>query len=177
MIGVENQRLQGTVYVFRRGWNRNCDRLENIFKKVVEAYELLSDPTTRAEIERLMPPPEPEAPPEPAVVPGAPPPPPVELTPRQRRRQMLERLRKSFKIPEQVRRYNTPVRYGCPYDCGVCPDHEQHGCTLVIEITDACNLSCPTCYAMSGPGRQTHRSLAQIEKMLEAAEVEAQDAE
>ncbi len=77
-------------------------RLENIFKRVVEAYELLSDPTTRAEIERSMPPPEPEPAPEPEVEPGTPPPPPVELTPRQRKRQMLERLRKSFKIPEQV---------------------------------------------------------------------------
>ena len=80
------------------------------------------------------------------------------------------RAREVFvKTPEQVSRYNTPVRYGCPYDCGVCPDHEQHGCTLLIEITDACNLSCPTCYAMSGPERQTHRSLEQIEKMLDLA--------
>ena len=80
------------------------------------------------------------------------------------------RAREVFvKTPEQVCRYNTPVRYGCPYDCGVCPDHEQHGCNLVIEITDSCNLSCPTCYAMSGPERQTHRSLQQIEKMLDLA--------
>ncbi len=80
------------------------------------------------------------------------------------------RAREVFvKTPEQVSRYNTPVRYGCPYDCGVCLDHEQHGCTLLIEITDACNLSCPTCYAMSSPERQTHRSLEQIEKMLDLA--------
>ena len=71
-----------------------------------------------------------------------------------------KRAREIFvKTPEQVTRYNTPVRYGCPYDCGVCPDHEQHGCTLLIEVTDSCNLRCPTCYAMSGPERQTHRSL------------------
>ncbi len=73
------------------------------------------------------------------------------------------------KTPEQVARYNTPVRWGCPYDCGVCPDHEQHGCNLLIEVTDACNLRCPTCYAMSGPERQTHRSLEQIERMLDRA--------
>ncbi|MCH6548363.1 MAG: radical SAM protein [Proteobacteria bacterium] len=81
-----------------------------------------------------------------------------------------KRAREIFvKTPEQVTRYNTPVRYGCPYDCGVCPDHEQHGCTLLIEVTDACNLRCPTCYAMSGPERQTHRSLEQIERMLDLA--------
>jgi hypothetical protein len=81
-----------------------------------------------------------------------------------------KRAREIFvKTPEQVARYNTPVRWGCPYDCGICPDHEQHGCTLLIEVTDACNLRCPTCYAMSGPERQTHRSLEQIEAMLDLA--------
>ena len=80
------------------------------------------------------------------------------------------RAREVFlKTPEQVCRPNTPTRYGCPYDCGICPDHEQHGCTVLIEVTDACNLRCPTCYANSGPERQTHRSLEQIEGMLDAA--------
>jgi len=80
------------------------------------------------------------------------------------------RAREVFlKTPEQVCRPNTPVRYGCPYDCGICPDHEQHGCTVLIEVTDQCNLRCPTCYANSGPERQSHRSLEQIEGMLDAA--------
>ena len=74
-----------------------------------------------------------------------------------------------IKTPEQVIAPNVPARYGCPYDCGICPDHEQHGCTLLIEVTDNCNLRCPTCYAGSGPERQTHRSLEQIERMLDRA--------
>ena len=74
-----------------------------------------------------------------------------------------------IKTPEQVIAPNTSARYGCPYDCGICPDHEQHGCTLLIEVTDNCNLRCPTCYAGSGPERQTHRSLEQIERMLDRA--------
>ena len=74
-----------------------------------------------------------------------------------------------IKRPQQVCHPNTQTRYGCPYDCGICPDHEQHGCTLLIEITDSCNLRCPTCYANSAPERQTHRSLAQIEAMLDVA--------
>ena len=80
------------------------------------------------------------------------------------------RAREIFlKTPEQVARYNTPVRWGCPYDCGLCPDHEQHGCISLIEVTDACNLRCPTCYANSGPERQNHRPLEQIEAMLDLA--------
>ncbi len=72
-----------------------------------------------------------------------------------------------LKKPEQPDHYNTGVNYGCPYDCGICPDHEQHGCVSVLEITDNCNLRCPTCFAHSGPDRSTHRSLATIESMLD----------
>jgi uncharacterized radical SAM superfamily Fe-S cluster-containing enzyme len=73
-----------------------------------------------------------------------------------------------LKKPEMPYRRNTPVHYGCPYDCGLCPDHEQHSCLTLIEVTDACNLRCPVCYAHSGPERQSHRSLAVIESMLDA---------
>ncbi|MEM7158444.1 MAG: radical SAM protein [Myxococcota bacterium] len=72
-----------------------------------------------------------------------------------------------LKEPEQVEKHNTGVLYGCPYDCGICPDHEQHGCVCVLEVTDHCNLSCPTCFADSGPHRQTHRSMEQIRRMLD----------
>ncbi|HEY0141901.1 MAG TPA: radical SAM protein [Thermoanaerobaculia bacterium] len=73
-----------------------------------------------------------------------------------------------IKPPEMPYRRNTPINHGCPYDCGLCPDHEQHSCLTLIEITDACNLRCPICYAGSGPERQSHRSLETIEKMLDA---------
>ena len=73
-----------------------------------------------------------------------------------------------LKAPEQPLRYNTPIQYGCPYDCGLCPDHEQHSCLSIVEITDHCNLRCPTCYANSGPERKSYRSLEEIEAMLDA---------
>ncbi|HZS04650.1 MAG TPA: radical SAM protein [Blastocatellia bacterium] len=79
------------------------------------------------------------------------------------------RCREVFiKPPEMPLRYNTPVKWGCPYDCGLCGDHEQHSCLSLVEITDYCNLSCPVCYAESGPARQKFRSLDQIERMLDA---------
>ncbi len=79
------------------------------------------------------------------------------------------RCREVFlKAPEMPARYNTPIRWGCPYDCGLCPDHEQHSCLTLVEIADACNLSCPVCYAASGPHRSEMRSLAEIERMLDA---------
>lgn len=72
-----------------------------------------------------------------------------------------------LKRPEQPMVYNTPVKYGCPYDCGLCPDHEQHSCLTLIEICDACNLTCPVCYAGSGQHRTEFRSLEQIQAMLD----------
>ena len=78
-----------------------------------------------------------------------------------------KRSRLTLKPGQLPVKFNTPIRYGCPYDCGLCPDHEQHSCLTLVEITDACNLSCPICYAESGPHRQTHRSLEQVEFMLD----------
>jgi hypothetical protein len=72
-----------------------------------------------------------------------------------------------IKPPEMPDHYNTPIKYGCPYDCGLCPDHEQHSCLSLIEICDACNLDCPICYASSGTHRTTYRTLAEIEAMLD----------
>jgi len=89
---------------YRRETGHFGARLERIFRKVAEAYELLSDPTTRAEIERSlasMPPTEGEyrtarpsarerVGPEPAAprVPG--------------RMENLERLRNRFRIPPKL---------------------------------------------------------------------------
>src|SRR4029453_10535800 len=79
------------------------------------------------------------------------------------------RCREVFiKPPEMPQHYNTPVEWGCPYDCGLCSDHEQHSCLTLVEICDYCNLKCPVCYAESGPQRQQFRSLEEIEKRLDA---------
>lgn len=53
------------------------------------------------------------------------------------------------KIPEH---FGTGVKRGCPYDCGLCDEHEQHTCIALLEITSDCNLKCPMCFAGSGPG-------------------------
>ncbi len=63
--------------------------------------------------------------------------------------------------------FNTKTHYGCPYDCGLCPDHEQHSCLTVLEVTDRCNLTCPTCYAGSSPTYGRHRTLEEVKKMLD----------
>lgn len=73
-----------------------------------------------------------------------------------------------IKAPEMPDRFNTSMQYGCPYDCGLCPDHMQHSCLSIVEVTEHCNLRCPVCYAESGPEREGNRSLAEIEAMFDA---------
>ena len=60
----------------------------------------------------------------------------------------------------------TEIDQGCPLDCGLCPDHEQHTCIGVLEITNHCGLGCPLCYAESGKN-DYFMGLDQIEKMMD----------
>ena len=55
---------------------------------------------------------------------------------------------------------------GCPFDCGLCTEHEQHTCVGVLEITSSCNLTCPMCYAGSSPGGK-HLSLADCKRQID----------
>jgi uncharacterized radical SAM superfamily Fe-S cluster-containing enzyme len=79
------------------------------------------------------------------------------------------RLCRDFIKPgDRPLRFQTETERGCPWDCGICPDDEQHSCVALVEITDACNLECSVCYADSSPDRGTHRTMDEIERMLDA---------
>jgi uncharacterized radical SAM superfamily Fe-S cluster-containing enzyme len=64
--------------------------------------------------------------------------------------------------------YATQVEKGCPDDCGLCPDHQQHTCMAQIDITNACNLRCPVCISKlkEKPEAAWFLSLEKIEDML-----------
>src|SRR3954452_11277796 len=64
--------------------------------------------------------------------------------------------------------WQSHTEFGCPYDCGLCPDHEQHSCLALIEINEHCNLTCPVCFADSSPARGKHLPLATVERMVDA---------
>ena len=66
-----------------------------------------------------------------------------------------------------VTKTQTEVKHGCPYDCGLCPNHDQHSCINLIEVTDKCNMCCNTCYASSGKGKD--KDLKTIKKMIDFA--------
>lgn len=71
-----------------------------------------------------------------------------------------------FNTPGEIpKKYTSKIEKGCPFDCGICPDHEQHTCLGLIDITDACDISCPTCFADSGEG--SFLSMKQIKVALD----------
>ena len=62
----------------------------------------------------------------------------------------------------------TRTEAGCPFDCGLCPDHEQHSCLAIVEINQACNLACPVCFADAADMHGGHTPVPVIERMLDA---------
>ncbi len=67
------------------------------------------------------------------------------------------------KIPLE---FGTEPNRGCPYDCGLCTEHEQHTCVGLLEVTSACNLRCPMCFASSGPGGK-HLSFEECKRAID----------
>jgi len=54
---------------------------------------------------------------------------------------------------------------GCPDSCGICPEHEQHVCLPILEITDHCNWDCPICL-ITNPGRH-HWTREEVARVLD----------
>ena len=79
----------------------------------------------------------------------------------------FKRCKDYLKPGDMPSQFQTTIRQGCPHDCGLCPDHEQHSCLALFEIIDECNMQCPVCFANSAPGKGNARSLEQIEVMLQ----------
>jgi len=57
---------------------------------------------------------------------------------------------------------------GCPYDCGICPEHKSHTALAIIDVTNRCNLKCPVCFANAAAAGYVYEpSQEQVVAMLE----------
>ena len=61
--------------------------------------------------------------------------------------------------------FHATVTNGCPHDCGLCPDHQQHTCLGIIEVNSACDMACPLCFAEAAPGFSL--TLEEVEDILD----------
>ncbi len=69
----------------------------------------------------------------------------------------------------------TASELGCPNDCGICPEHKQFACTVLLEITGNCNLNCPVCFASSGKNAAPFTPLAELVRRLKWIREQAGD--
>jgi tetraether lipid synthase len=72
------------------------------------------------------------------------------------------------KIPCEPKNPARTVDRGCPFDCGLCPEHRQQTCTAVLEVTDRCNLSCAFCFADAGSSLRPDPDLSTIRHLYES---------
>lgn len=60
----------------------------------------------------------------------------------------------------------------CPQACGLCPEHKQGTCCVLLEVTKRCNLHCSFCFAEGGIGEDI--PLATIKARLKALAIPGQ---
>jgi uncharacterized radical SAM superfamily Fe-S cluster-containing enzyme len=62
----------------------------------------------------------------------------------------------------------TETLRGCPYDCGICPNHKSQTILGIIDVTNNCNLKCPICFAnATAAGYSYQPTLDQIRGMID----------
>jgi uncharacterized radical SAM superfamily Fe-S cluster-containing enzyme len=69
---------------------------------------------------------------------------------------------------EGLQNPRTETKLGCPFDCGICPEHKSHTGLAIIDITNRCNLKCPVCFANAAAAGYVYEpSKEQIFEMME----------
>jgi len=69
---------------------------------------------------------------------------------------------------EGLRNPRTKTEQGCPFDCGICPQHKSHTVLAIIDVTNRCNLKCPVCFANAATAGYVYQpSKEEIREMLE----------
>jgi uncharacterized radical SAM superfamily Fe-S cluster-containing enzyme len=69
---------------------------------------------------------------------------------------------------EGLRNPRTKTEQGCPFDCGICPQHKSHTVLAIIDVTNRCNLRCPVCFANAATAGYVYQpSKEEVREMLE----------
>jgi hypothetical protein len=71
------------------------------------------------------------------------------------------------KTPSYPEKPMTAVDRGCPWDCGLCPEHRQRTCCVLIEVTRQCDLKCRVCFADAGKGNGKDPDFNVVKSMYE----------
>ena len=81
--------------------------------------------------------------------------------------QEYERAAKFGYLGDGLSNPRTKTAKGCPYDCGICPEHKSHTVLAIIDVTNRCNLRCPVCFANAATAGYVYEpTRQQIQEML-----------
>jgi hypothetical protein len=61
--------------------------------------------------------------------------------------QLYRKAQKFARVGKGVENPRTKEGKGCPFDCGLCPNHKSHTILGIIDVTNRCNMRCPICFA------------------------------
>ncbi len=81
--------------------------------------------------------------------------------------EMYKRYNKYEYIGGGLKNTNTEVKNGCPFDCGLCPNHKSTTILANLDITNRCNLNCPICFANANRTKKVYEpSIEEIKQMM-----------
>jgi uncharacterized radical SAM superfamily Fe-S cluster-containing enzyme len=74
---------------------------------------------------------------------------------------------KFAQVGRGVQNPRTKEKRGCPFDCGICPNHKSHTILGIIDVTNRCNLRCPICFANAAAAGYVYEpTFEQVRAML-----------
>lgn len=81
--------------------------------------------------------------------------------------ELYEKYKKYEYIGDKLKNTNTERKYGCPFDCGLCPSHVSTTVLANLDVTNRCNLNCPICFANANRTKMIYEpSLEEIKHMM-----------
>ncbi|MDI6884629.1 MAG: radical SAM protein, partial [Hadesarchaea archaeon] len=81
--------------------------------------------------------------------------------------ELYKRFQKFAEVGDGIQNPRTKEQRGCPFDCGICPNHKSHTVLSIIDVTNRCNLKCPICFANAAAAGYVYEpTFEQIRGML-----------
>ncbi|WP_421077185.1 tetraether lipid synthase Tes [Methanothermococcus sp. Ax23] len=81
--------------------------------------------------------------------------------------ELYKKYNKYEYIGNGIKNPNTEVKEGCPFDCGLCPNHKSTTILANLDVTNRCNLNCPICFANANRTKKIYEpSIEEIKKMM-----------
>jgi uncharacterized radical SAM superfamily Fe-S cluster-containing enzyme len=79
-----------------------------------------------------------------------------------------DRVRRYSAVGNGLENPRTTTSRGCPYDCGICPNHKSQTILSIIDVTNRCNLKCPICFANAATAGYVYQpSFQEICRMID----------